>query len=112
MSNRGFFPIRITPPPHATEPILIPISNGVRSYFSFRRSRPLVLHDMSSAFDLVNHSVLIGGLSSLVVSYTAFSFPSSYLIVAHTGLNFNIPSLLNLPSLWYPPGLYSRTYSV
>lgn len=67
-------------PSYCTESVLISVSQGILSSFASRCSVLLVLLDLSSAFDLVDHEILLDDLSSLGVSGSALSLLRSYLM--------------------------------
>lgn len=76
-------------PRHSTELLLLSLSNDFYHHFSHRRSVILVLLDMSSAFDLVDHSILLDDLSHAGLSSSALSLLKSYLSSRTYSVKFN-----------------------
>lgn len=76
-------------PSHSTESVLLSLTNDAFYHFSFRRSVLLVLLDMSSAFDLVDHSILVNDLSNAGLCSTALSLLHSYLSDRTYSVKFN-----------------------
>lgn len=74
---------------HSTESVLIDVSQNILSHFSYRHSVLLVLLDMSSAFDLVNHNILLDDLSHIGVCDSALSLLRSYLLNRTYSVMFN-----------------------
>ena len=76
-------------PSHSTESVLISVLQCFFSHFARGNSVLLLLLDMSSAFDLVNHDILLSDLSALGISSSALSLLKSYLTDRSYSVDFN-----------------------
>lgn len=66
-------------PNHSVETLLVDVSNHILQGMDKGKSTALLLLDLSSAFDTVNHTILLNTLSSLGIKGDAFRWFQSYL---------------------------------
>lgn len=70
---------QVTDPHHSVETLLVNVSNYILQGMDRGNSTALLLLDLSSAFDTVNHTILLNTLSSLGVKGEAYKWFESYL---------------------------------
>ena len=76
---------------HSTETALLKIHNEISCALSFRRKVALVSLDLSAAFDILNHDILLGRLGSIGLSDSTLTWFRSHLSGRTSTVQINIP---------------------
>ncbi|XP_051747779.1 uncharacterized protein LOC127511161 [Ctenopharyngodon idella] len=79
---------------HSTETALLSVTEALRLARATSQSSVLILLDLSAAFDIVNHQILLSTLRSKGISGTALQWFESYLSDHHLQLNLAKTELL------------------
>ncbi|KAI4903988.1 hypothetical protein NFI96_027339, partial [Prochilodus magdalenae] len=76
-------------PAHSMETALIAVTERLHAATSARLSSVLILLDLSAAFDMVNHKILLSVLTDLGITGTAWKWFESYLEDCHYQVTWN-----------------------